>query len=182
MSEPKRGDKVGVSRAGLTSKRHVVVDGQGIPLGLHFDSGAVHDLKAALPTLNPSACLDAGDVLASDPVAWRRQGLRQHRFPQLSCSVASVTVFHRRGAVRHFQTHREISISPLEGGTLFCLAQWLSPSRIRFERYSFIYHMLSLSGEMRFRDGFGNGARLRDGWEYCDGCTGGKIAAEAMLS
>jgi transposase len=44
-------DKVGRSRAETPSKRHGIVDGQGIPLGLHLESASVHELKAALPTL-----------------------------------------------------------------------------------------------------------------------------------
>ncbi len=51
----KRGDKVGASRAGKTSKRHIVVDGNGLPLGLHVEAGNVHDLKAAIPALESIA-------------------------------------------------------------------------------------------------------------------------------
>ena len=43
----KRGDKVGVTRAGKASKRHVVVDGNGLPLGVCVESGQVADVKAA---------------------------------------------------------------------------------------------------------------------------------------
>ncbi len=119
-----------------------MVDGQGIPLGLHFDSGAVHDLKAALPTLQ-SICVPRrwgrprvrpGGLAADkgyDSIAFRgylaSRGIR-HSIPT------------RRGAVRHFHTHREISSHRWKVERFFA---WLNGFRrlgIRFERYSFIYH------------------------------------------
>jgi transposase len=47
----KGGDKTGRTRAGIASKRHVIVEGHGLPIGLHLDSGAVADITAAPATL-----------------------------------------------------------------------------------------------------------------------------------
>ena len=118
------------------------MDGQGIPLGLHFDSASVHELRAALPTLasirvprrrgrprvRPAGlAADRG----YDSIAFRSylaaRGIR-HSIPT------------RRGAVRLFHTHREISAHRWKVERFFA---WLNGFRrlgIRFERYSLIYH------------------------------------------
>jgi hypothetical protein len=43
----KKGDQIGSTRAGKTSKRHVVVDGNGLPLALYLAAGNVADITAA---------------------------------------------------------------------------------------------------------------------------------------
>src|SRR5476651_2747375 len=43
----KGGDKVGPTRAGKASKRHFVVEGNGLPLACHLAEGNVADITAA---------------------------------------------------------------------------------------------------------------------------------------
>jgi len=137
----KRGDKIGPSRAGVTSKRHVVVDGNGLPIGLYLDAGNVHDLKAAIPTLNSirvprrngrprirpaGLAADKGYDSVVFRAFLRTKGIR-HSIPQ------------KQTGVRHFKTHRDLASNRWKVERLFA---WLNGFRrlgIRFERYSFIY-------------------------------------------
>lgn len=125
----------------MTSKRHVIVDGQGIPLGLHFESASVHELKAALPTLQSIQVprrrgrprVRPGGLAADrgyDSIAFRAylaaRGIR-HSIPM------------RRGAVRRFHTHRDLSSHRWKVERFFA---WLNGFRrlgIRFERHALIY-------------------------------------------
>jgi transposase len=126
----------------MTSKRHVIVDGQGIPLGLHLESASVHELRAALPTLESIRVprrrgrprTRPGGLAADrgyDSIAFRSylasRGIR-HSIPM------------RRGAVRQFQTHRDLSGHRWKVERFFA---WLNGFRrlgIRFERHSLISH------------------------------------------
>ena len=125
----------------MTSKRHVIVDGRGIPLGLHLESASVHELKAALPTLQSIRVPRRRgrprvrpDGLAADrgydSIAFRSniaaRGIR-HSIPM------------RRGAVRRFHTHRALSCNRWKVERFFA---WLNGFRrlgIRFERHALIY-------------------------------------------
>ena len=142
----KKGDKVGRSRAGLSSKRHVVVDGNGIPLALHLAGAEVHDLRAAVPTLEsiqvprrngrarcrPRAlAADRGYDSRKFREYLHRRGIR-HSIPQ--CRV-------KPGLQRRYRarTHQEISAHRWKVERFFA---WLNGFRrlgIRFERYSEIY-------------------------------------------
>jgi transposase len=126
----------------MTSKRHVIVDGRGIPLGLHLESASVHELRAAVPVLQSIRVprrrgrprSRPGGLAADrgyDSIAFRSylasRGIR-HSIPM------------RRGAVRRFQTHRELSDHRWKVERFFA---WLNGFRrlgIRFERHSLIYH------------------------------------------
>lgn len=44
---------IGVSRGGRSTKIHAVVDGLGNPVRIFLTSGDVHDMKAAVPLLEP---------------------------------------------------------------------------------------------------------------------------------
>ena len=50
-SGKKGGEATGRSRGGLTSRRHAVCDGNGIPLALHLSDGCCHDITQAVATL-----------------------------------------------------------------------------------------------------------------------------------
>ena len=51
-SGQKGGDGVGKTKVGKGSKVMTVVDGNGLPIGLHVDSATPHELKLAQTTLN----------------------------------------------------------------------------------------------------------------------------------
>lgn len=50
-SRQKRGDGVGKTKVGKGSKVMAVVDGNGLPIGLHVDSARPHEVTLAEPTL-----------------------------------------------------------------------------------------------------------------------------------
>ena len=50
-SSQKRGSKVGITKLGRGTKRSLLVDGNGIPLAATINSGNVHDIRLAHPTL-----------------------------------------------------------------------------------------------------------------------------------
>ncbi len=137
----KRGDKVGASRAGKTSKRHIVVDGNGLPLGLHVEAGNVHDLKAAIPALESIAvprrkgrarsrpgglAADKGYDSLSFRAYLRARGIRH-------------SIAQKQTGIRRFKTHRDLASNRWKVERFFT---WLNGFRrlgIRFERHSFIY-------------------------------------------
>lgn len=47
----KGGDGVGKTKVGKGSKVMAVVDGSGLPIGLHVESAQPHELRLAEPTL-----------------------------------------------------------------------------------------------------------------------------------
>jgi len=130
----------------MTSKRHVVAGGNGVPLGLHLEAGDVHELRAAMPALEsirvprrngrarcrPTAlaadrgydsrlfrrCLARRGIRHSIPIRRAAAGQRRRYRPHTHSEVSS----HRRKVERFFA--------------------WLNGFRrlgIRFERNSSMY-------------------------------------------
>ena len=50
-SGQKRGDLIGRSRGGVTTKRHIVVDGHGTPLAMSLSAGHRHEMTMACQTI-----------------------------------------------------------------------------------------------------------------------------------
>ena len=123
----------------------MVVDGHGLPLGLHLAGGEVHDLKAAAPTLEsirvprrrgrarcrPTAlAADRGYDSRAFRSYLHRRGIR-HSIPQNLIA----------GRKRHYRPHWHRALSSHRWKVERFFA-WLNGFRrlgIRFERYSEIY-------------------------------------------
>jgi transposase len=97
-----RGDREGAKRGALTGpnptdrakrgcKRHVAVDGRGVPIGVTISAANLHDSRAALPTLDsvkqyaPShrkrpehCCLDKGYDSADIERGLKKRGIQPH--------------------------------------------------------------------------------------------------------
>lgn len=130
----------------MTSKRHVVVDGHGVPLGLHLSSGNAADVSeapAALATIcvprlrGRPRCRPRG--LAADrgydSRAFRqslaRRGIR-HSIPRRRSP-------HRRQRGRPPLVHPALSANRWKVERFFA---WLNGYRrlaVRYERYAFMY-------------------------------------------
>ena len=120
----KRGDKIGRSRAGQTSKRHVVVDGNGLPLGLHLAGGEVHDLKAAIPTLESIQVPRRNGRARSRPTAPRvHREISSHRW-KVERFFAWLNGFRRLGI--RFERHSDLYLGFLYfAAIIICLRRLL---------------------------------------------------------
>ena len=98
-SGQKRGDLTGRSRAGTTTKRHLVVEGNGIPLAISLSAGHRHEMTTARQTIEQIRVprptgrpRTRPGGLAGDKgydANWFRDWLRRRRIrasiPRLSC-------------------------------------------------------------------------------------------------
>lgn len=75
---------MGRSRGGLTSKIHALVDGRGLPVGLHLSEGQASDCRQAEPLLDalPEGCIFLGDK-AYDSDAIRARIMAQGGFANI---------------------------------------------------------------------------------------------------
>lgn len=145
----KGGDKVGSTRAGKASKRHFVVEGNGLPLACHLAEGNVADITAApwalaqvkVPRRRGRPRTRPGGLAADrgyDGKAFRlslvRRGIR-HSIPLRRAPYNGKLKYRPH-------THRELSGNRWVVERFFA---WLNGFRRitqRFERYAFMYEAL----------------------------------------
>ena len=145
----KRGDKVGPSRAGKTSKRHFVVEGNGLPLACHLAEGNVADITAAplalaqvkvprrrgRPRTRPvGLAADRGYDGKAFRLSLVRRGIR-HSIPLRRAPYNGKLKYRPH-------THRDLSGNRWVVERFFA---WLNGFRRitqRFERYAFMYEAL----------------------------------------
>jgi len=130
----------------VTSKRHVVVDGHGLPIGLHLSAGNVHDVSAApavlatvsvprprgRPRCRPGGlAADRGYDSRAFRQALARRGIR-HSIPRRRAA-------HRRQRGRPPLVHPALSGNRWKVERFFA---WLNGYRrlaVRYERYAFMH-------------------------------------------
>ena len=145
----KGGDKVGRTRAGQASKRHFVVEGNGLPLACHLAEGNVADITAAPPALaqvkvprrrgrprtRPGGlAADRGYDGKAFRLSLGRRGIR-HSIPLRRAPYNGKLKYRPH-------THRELSGNRWVVERFFA---WLNGFRRitqRFERHAFMYEAL----------------------------------------
>ena len=91
---------MGRSRGGLTTKIHALVDGRGLPIGLHLSEGQASDCKQAEPLLQ---AVPAGSTFLADK-AYDSDILRG----QIAAQGATANIPAKRNRKKTFAFSREL--------------------------------------------------------------------------
>lgn len=131
------------------TKRHLIVDGQGVPLALHLTGAQVHDSRGALPTLKRlrvgrkrrprGLAADKGYDSRHLRLALRKRGIR--------ASIPERSYQRRRKRGRPPQRHQDLDARRWVVERTFA---WLNNRfrrlRIRYERLASLYRALCTLG------------------------------------